>query len=174
MHDLQVEHDFFFSVNITELQPRTQPLRWLWGMLWRGKGGARMYGSFCNKDQAVGILIKYNQTSQDQEFSLFLYMGRCKSPGSPKSLLCYAPELSQARILCFSSSELTVQGGSSGLMAATSFVCWPGRWHYFDNTDTVKQYPVSLGVRLQWVLAQVAGIIIAIQEPFKRFESTFK
>ena len=47
------------------------------------------------------LLIKENQTSQVKEFSAFLYMGRCKSLGSLKSLLGYAPQLSGAKALCF-------------------------------------------------------------------------
>ena len=47
------------------------------------------------------LLIKENQISQVKEFSTFLYMGRCRSLGSLKSFLGYAPQLSEARILCF-------------------------------------------------------------------------
>ena len=47
------------------------------------------------------LLTKENQTSQVQEFSTFLCMGRCKSLGSLKSFLSYAPQLSGARILGF-------------------------------------------------------------------------
>ena len=38
---------------------------------------------------------------QNEEFSAFLCMGRCKSLGSLKSFLWYAPQLSGASILCF-------------------------------------------------------------------------
>ena len=47
------------------------------------------------------LLTKENQTSQVNEFSTFLCMGRCKSLGSLKSVLSYAPQLSGARILGF-------------------------------------------------------------------------
>ena len=32
---------------------------------------------------------------------MFLYMGRCKSLGSPKLFLCYVPQLSGVSVLCF-------------------------------------------------------------------------
>ena len=47
------------------------------------------------------LLIKGNHISQVKEFSAFLCMGRCKSLGSLKSFLWYAPQLSGASILCF-------------------------------------------------------------------------
>ena len=47
------------------------------------------------------LLIKENQISQVKEFSAFLCMGRCKSLGSLKSFLWYAPQLLGANILCF-------------------------------------------------------------------------
>jgi len=43
-----------------------------------------------------------NQTSPVNEFSTFLCMGRCKSLGSLKSFLGFAPWLSRASILLFS------------------------------------------------------------------------
>ena len=75
-------------------------------LLWRGKGGDRMYRSFCNKrpgSQTIKrlLLIKENQPSQFQEFSTFLCMGRCKSLGSLTSFLWYAAQLSEASILFF-------------------------------------------------------------------------
>ena len=61
------------------------------GLLRRGKGGARIYRSFCNKTGSRNIKrllsIKENQTSQDNEFRAFLCMGRCKSLDSLKSFL---------------------------------------------------------------------------------------
>ena len=45
---------------------------------------------------------KEKQTSQVNEFSTFLCMGRCKSLGSLKSFLWYGPYLSWASILFFS------------------------------------------------------------------------
>ena len=51
-------------------------------LLWRGKEGARIYKSFCKKDQVVKTpkeycLIKENQIPQVNKFSIFLYMGIC-------------------------------------------------------------------------------------------------
>ena len=48
---------------------------------------ARIYKSFCNKVIKRLLLIKENQTSQVNELSAFLCMGRCKSLGSLKSFL---------------------------------------------------------------------------------------
>ena len=42
-----------------------------------------------------------DRISQVKEFSAFLCKGRCKSRGSLKSFLWYAPQLSGASILCF-------------------------------------------------------------------------
>ena len=69
------------------------------------------------------LLIKENQISQVKEFSAFLCMRRCKSLGSLKSFLCYAPQLSGASILCFlilSFLKLHRWGGCSLTMAR-----WP-------------------------------------------------
>ena len=79
----------FYLVDITEDTASQIALR---GLFQRGEGGARIYQSFCNKDQVVGTskdycLIKENQTSQVNEFSTFLHMGRCRSLGSLKSFL---------------------------------------------------------------------------------------
>ena len=46
-------------------------------------------------------LIKEKQITQAEEFRAFLYVGRCKSLGSLKSFLWYAPQLLGANILCF-------------------------------------------------------------------------
>ena len=46
-------------------------------------------------------LIKENQISPDNEFSPFLFMGRCKSLGSWKSFLWCEPQLIRASILFF-------------------------------------------------------------------------
>ena len=63
------------------------------------------------------MIIKENQISQINEFSAFLYMGRCKSLGSLRSFLWCAPQLSEASILCFFlcwvSSGLTIGSGCS-------------------------------------------------------------
>ena len=47
------------------------------------------------------LLIKEDQICQAKKFSTFLYMGRCRSLGSLKSFLWYAPQLSEVSILCF-------------------------------------------------------------------------
>ena len=63
------------------------------------------------------LLIKENQISQVKKFSAFLCMGRCKSLGSWKSFLWYAPQLYGANILSFSSwvsSRYTAGVGYSG------------------------------------------------------------
>ena len=51
------------------------------------------------------LLIEENQISQVKEFSAFLCMGRCKSPGSLKPFLSYVSQLSGFSILCFSHPE---------------------------------------------------------------------
>ena len=65
--------------------------------------GKKSYRNFATISLNVKrlLLIKENQISQVKEFSTFLYMGRCRSLGSLKSFLWYAPQLSEARILCF-------------------------------------------------------------------------
>ena len=85
---------------------------------------------FCDKGQIAGnikrlLLIEENQIPQVKEFSAFLCMGKYKSLGSLKSFLCYAPELSEARILYFHIlSFLRAHCGSGrSLMAA--------RWQEF-------------------------------------------
>ena len=62
-------------------------------LLWRGKGGARIYRGSCNENQVVGTVKDYCylKTSQVNEFSASLCMGRCKSLGPLKSFLWYAP-----------------------------------------------------------------------------------
>ena len=61
--------------------------------------------SFVAKDSSLNIkrlsLIKEKQITQAEEFRAFLYIGRCKSLGSLKSFLWYAPQLLGANILCF-------------------------------------------------------------------------
>ena len=58
MHNLKVENCFIWQQN-WGLKPKTQYLRWLWVTAPRGKGGARVYSSFCNKDQVVGTWSDY-------------------------------------------------------------------------------------------------------------------
>lgn len=56
------------------------------GLLLGDEEGFRIYRSFCNKNsEHQKVAVKENQTSQVNEFSTFLYMGRCKSLGSLKS-----------------------------------------------------------------------------------------
>ena len=83
------------------------------------------------------------QTSQVNNFSASLCMGRCKSLGLLKLFLWYAPQLSRASILFFCILNPVrvycdwgwvgggVGGGSvaDGFMAATSFVYWNGSQH---------------------------------------------
>ena len=54
MHHLKVENNVSFGGQNWRLTPGTQLLSWLAGLLWRGQGGIGIYGSLCNKDQAVG------------------------------------------------------------------------------------------------------------------------
>ena len=75
-------------------------------LLQRGGGGELGYiGVFATKPGGCNmkrwLFLKENQISQGKEFSAFLCMGICKSLGSLKSLLWYAPQLSGASILCF-------------------------------------------------------------------------
>ena len=75
------------------------------GLVWRGQGGARIYEFLQQRPGGQNfkrlLLIKENPLSGVKEFSAFVCMGRCKSLGSLKSFLCYAPQLSGASILCF-------------------------------------------------------------------------
>ena len=61
-------------------------------LLHRGKAGARMGRSFCNKHQAVGTSEDYCEFKKSKHLKLrnlstFLCMGSCKSLGSLKSSL---------------------------------------------------------------------------------------
>ena len=95
-------------------------------LLQRGKEGARIDRSFCNKDHLVSwnmkglLLIKENQMSEGKEFSTFLCMGWC----SLKTFLYYAPQPSGASILCLASwvsSRYTIVV----VVAAASIRCSP-------------------------------------------------
>ena len=82
------------------------------------------------------LWIKENQTSPLKEFSTFLWMGRCKSLGSLKSLLWYAPQLSVAWILCFlilSLFRVHPQGWLPRVTAAA--VCWAAVMWRFDGCN---------------------------------------
>ena len=70
------------------------------------------------------LLIKGRQICQVKEFSSFLCMGRCKSPGSLKSFFPHASPLSGAGVPCFSQPGLPWGSPNySGVVA----VCWlPG------------------------------------------------
>ena len=99
-------------------------------------------GVFAAKTQNIKrlLLIKENQTSQVNEFSTFLYMGRCKSLGSLKSFLWYAPSLSGASIwFCFPSWIPSVRAAAvvDGQRAPTSCVYWHGRWHSLCTSKTI-------------------------------------
>ena len=58
-HNLKVENCVLFGGQNGEFKPRTQTLICSKGPLWRGKGGASIYRSFCNKDQVVGTSKDY-------------------------------------------------------------------------------------------------------------------
>ena len=64
------------------------------GLFQRGKGGAGYVGVFTEKNNVVDIkrslLITKKQTSQVNDFSVFLCMGRSKSLGSLKLFPRYA------------------------------------------------------------------------------------
>ena len=67
------------------------------------------------------LLIKGRQISQVKEFSSFLCMGRCKSPGSLTSFFPHASPLSGAGVPCFSPPGLpwgAPLGCGCGLLAA--------------------------------------------------------
>ena len=138
------------------------------------------------------LLIKENQISQVKEFSAFLSLARCKSLGSLKSFLRYAPQLSGATILCFfilslrrvrgwgwlpwlrawqwaahlSSSwvplGLRVQGSCSGKMSATSFVYWYGRQHFFTDTKIFVVVVILPKLALQFCFACYIDLSILI------------
>ena len=94
MHNLKFENYVLFGRQNQGLKPGTQPLRELWGLLQRGEGRARICRSFCNKDQVVRTSKDYcelKKTRHLRNLALFLCMGRCKSLGSVKSFLWYAP-----------------------------------------------------------------------------------
>lgn len=94
--------------------------------------GASIYKSFCNKNQVVGTSkdtcsLKKNSCLKLMKFSTFLYMGRCKSWGSLKPLLWYAPQLPGSRILLLSIlSPFRVPRGAAavaeGLAAGSAFL----------------------------------------------------
>lgn len=74
-------------------------------LLRRDKGGARIYKSFCNKDQVVRTSKDYSSLQKIRylkKFSAFLYMKRYKGQDSLQSSLLYALQLSGASVLLFS------------------------------------------------------------------------
>ena len=83
------------------------------------------------------LLVKENQITQVKEFSTLLCMGRCKSLGSLKSFLWYAPELS-GPVSCFhilSFSWLT-KGSDCSLMAT--------RWQIFLFLNSLSTHQLTL------------------------------
>ena len=65
-------------------------------LFWSRKGGTSIYRIFCNQRTGsqnikISLLIKENQISQVTKLGVFLCMGRCKSLGSPKSLVWWIP-----------------------------------------------------------------------------------
>ena len=96
-HNLKVENYVLFEVVIEDcshsLSDSSEEL------FQRGKEGARLYSSFClqkkkkkhiAQHQKIIVNHKKTQTSEVNDFSAFLYMGRCKSQGSLKVFLWYA------------------------------------------------------------------------------------
>ena len=72
------------------------------GLLWIGKGGARIHKHFTTKtrlSEHQKITIKENQISQINDFSTFLCKGRCQGLRLLKSFLWYAPYLTP--VTCF-------------------------------------------------------------------------
>ena len=162
LHSVLVNSQFIHSLDTYETpvdQKKAQPKSWglcfiqwtCWGLkpgnslsdsfegfFLRGKGGARLYinRSLKKKNQQSEhwkITVKENQTSQVNELSAFLWVGRYRGLGSLKSFLWYSPYLSRASILSFSilNPLRSHSQGSYRLMAwwsPTSFVCWCNRW----------------------------------------------
>ena len=138
------------GVSISGSLERTALRRW---------GEESGYAEVCNKMQVVWtsklfLGMKENQLPQVKEFSTFLYMGRCKSLGSLKSLLfIYISAMwgqCPAVFHILSSSGLPVGSGSS-LMAAGShrhssgiaddcdlLVYWYDRKHSFSQMHLWK------------------------------------
>lgn len=70
---------YLFSRQNWRLKSGTQPLRFLQMLLLRGKGGARIHRSFATKTweaEHQKITVKASQTTQVNEFSIFLCMKR--------------------------------------------------------------------------------------------------
>ena len=100
MHNLKIKNYVLFGRHTEDLSPKDRFSENSEGLLWRGKGGARIYRSFCKKTKTKQninsrdkrlLLIKENQTAQVNWFSTFLCVGRCESLGPLKSFLWYAP-----------------------------------------------------------------------------------
>ena len=82
--------------------------------------------------------------SQVKEFSAFLCMGRCKSLGSLKSFLWYAPRLSGASVRCFLRAPL---GSGCSLMAAR----WQVFFVSFLSSLRAHQLTISGGCNCLWL-----------------------
>ena len=124
-HNLKVENYILLADKTEDLSPGRSLSDSSEGLLWRSKRGTRIHREEFwpqrpgSRNIKRLLLIKENQTSQVNEFSAFLCMGRCKSLGSLILFLWYTPSLSRASILLFSSwipSGCTVGGSCSG--------CW--------------------------------------------------
>ena len=79
-HNIKVESYVLLGVGsrggrILRIQAREITL---WKLLWGGEGWSQVIQKFCHKGQIVWT-SKENQIFQVKEFSVFLYMGRCKS-----------------------------------------------------------------------------------------------
>ena len=108
-----------------------------------GKRGARKHRSFCWGEKKKHV-VKYqnvanykNQTSQVNDFSVFLYMGRCKRMSALKLFLRYASQLSRGSVLFF--SILNSPKGITLRMAAMA----DGRKHSFLMGMAVSIYFLS-------------------------------
>ena len=102
MRNEKVENYALFGGLAEDLSPGDSLSDSSEGLFRRGKGGARIYRSFCKKTKTNRLtkqknpgswnmkrllLIKENLTSQVNEYGAFLCMGGCKSLGSLKSFL---------------------------------------------------------------------------------------
>ena len=126
----------FVRQTFEDLSPGCRLSKQLWGCtLSQAMGEPGYPGIFATKTrQSEHWKITVNESSA------LVSMGRCKSLGSLKSFLWWAPQLSGANILLFSIlSSLAVhsQGGpvAAGLMATASLVYRFGRWQSLSSSS---------------------------------------
>ena len=99
LHHLKVMDDVFFGGLNWGLRPGTEHLGSSGDQSEEASRGARIYKSFCNKDQVVRTSkdycwLKRARLSQIKEFHALLCIGRCKNLGSLKSFLWHVAQLS--------------------------------------------------------------------------------